>query len=76
MVKNARLALGWLFALLLLLGAWPAVASDWLDEILSGADEVGAPEGEPPVYPLYEMGERVGYVFETIEFAPVNGHLF
>jgi len=73
-LKGTRQTLGWLCALLLLAMPWQLGAADWLDEVLPGADKVGAPEGDPPVHPLYEDGERVGYAFETIEFAPIGAY--
>ncbi|WP_232209287.1 transcriptional regulator NosR [Alkalilimnicola ehrlichii MLHE-1] len=52
-------------------GAW---AADWLEDLFPGADEVGEPEGDPPVIPLFSNGEKVGYAFETVNFAPIGAY--
>src|SRR5690554_3933667 len=49
-------------------------AADWLSEFFPEADAVGEALEEPPVVPVLQNGETVGYVFETNDIAPIPAY--
>ncbi len=45
-----------------------------LGKIYPGADKIGAPEGKPPIAPVYKSGKQIGFVFLTSDFVNTTGY--
>ncbi len=52
----------------------PAAAEPWLDHYFADADQIVDADEEIPVQAALRDGEIVGYVFETVDFAPIPAY--
>lgn len=44
------------------------------EDVFAGADRIGAPQGEPPIAPVYKGDELVGYVYVNSDFTSSIGY--
>lgn len=82
LTESVRL-IGWLFAIIFLLGSAPATAAGRIQEFLpkaqpaeffAGANRFGAPVGDPPLVPVLQGDRVLGHVYLNSEFTNAVGY--
>lgn len=51
-----------------------AESTEWLAYIFPDGDALGEPREDPPVTPILRDGDVAGYVFETVDYAPIPAY--
>ncbi len=78
--SRLRLLLRWLALILLLHSpllaaddALPAQIRDAIQQLFPQATRIDARQGDVPVYPVYQLGELLGYAFESTDHSSLQG---